>query len=139
MAKAVETYRGVAYPWHCDSMGHMNTQFYAALYDGATYHLLSMLGPYGELKQQGLGWADVRQLIEYKHEVPAGSLLVVRTTLKRLGNKSVEFLHELRNVETDLLHSTSEQVTVLFDLEKRAAAPLNETIRARGAALVAGG
>ncbi len=135
MAKAIETYRGVAYPWHCDSMGHMNTQFYAALYDGATYHLLSMLGPYAELKKRGLGWADVRQLIEYKHEVPAGSLLVVRTTLQKLGTKSVGFLHELRNAETDQLHSTSEQITVLFDLQKRAAAPLDDAIRARGAGL----
>jgi acyl-CoA thioester hydrolase len=113
----------------------MNTQFYATLYDGASFHFLSMLAPYGELKKSGLGWADVRQLIEYKHEVPSGSLLVVRTTLKRLGNKSVEYRHELRNVETDQLHSTSEQVTVLFDLTKRAAAPLDEAIRQRGAAL----
>ena len=135
MAQPVETYRGVAYPWNCDSMGHMNTQFYAALYDGASFHFLSMLAPYSELKKSGLGWADVRQLIEYKHEVSSGSLLVVRTTLKRLGNKSVEYLHELRNAETDVLHSTSEQVTVLFDLNKRAAAPLNEAIRQRGAAL----
>ncbi len=139
MAQPVETYRGVAYPWNCDSMGHMNTQFYAALYDGATFHFLSMLAPYTELKTCGLGWADVRQLIEYKHEVPGGSLLVVRTTLKRLGNKSVEYLHELRNAETDLLHSTSEQVTVLFDLTKRAAAPLDDAIRQRGAALGLGG
>jgi acyl-CoA thioester hydrolase len=135
MGQPIETYRGVAYPWNCDSMGHMNTQFYAALYDGASFHFLSMLAPYGELKKSGLGWADVRQLIEYKHEVPSGSLLVVRTTLKRLGNKSVEYLHELRNAETDQLHSTSEQVTVLFDLNKRAAAPLDEAIRQRGAAL----
>jgi len=135
MAQPVETYRGVAYPWNCDSMGHMNTQFYAALYDGASFHFLSMLAPYGELKRSGLGWADVRQLIEYKHEVPSGSLLIVRTTLKRLGNKSVEYQHELRNTETDLLHSTSEQVTVLFDLTERAAAPLNEAIRRRAAAL----
>ncbi len=135
MARAVETYRGVAYPWHCDSMGHMNTQFYSALYDGAGFHFLSMLAPYNELQKAGMGWADVRQLIEYKHEVPAGALLLVRTTLKRLGNKSIEYLHELRNVETDLLHSTSEQVTVLFDLKKRAAAPLDDAIRARGAAL----
>ncbi len=135
MAQPVETYRGVAYPWNCDSMGHMNTQFYAALYDGASFHFLSMLAPYGELKRSGLGWADVRQLIEYKHEVPSGSLLIVRTTLKRLGNKSVEYRHELRNTETDLLHSTSEQVTVLFDLTERAAAPLNEAIRRRAAAL----
>ena len=35
MAGPLETYRGVAYPWLCDSMGHMNTQFYAAMYDSA--------------------------------------------------------------------------------------------------------
>jgi acyl-CoA thioester hydrolase len=135
MTAAVETYRGVAYPWNCDSMGHMNTQFYAALYDGASFHFLSMLAPYAELQKSGLGWADVRQMIEYKHEVRSGSLLIVRSTLKRLGNKSVEYLHELRNVETDELHSTSEQVTVLFDLNKRAAAPLDDTIRRRGKTL----
>jgi acyl-CoA thioester hydrolase len=131
----VETYRGVAYPWHCDSMGHMNTQFYAALYDGASFHFLSMLAPYNELKEGGLGWADVRQTIEYKHEVRAGSLLVVRTALRRLGNKSVEYRHEIHNAETGDLHSTSEQITVLFDLNARAAAPLTEEIRHRGAAL----
>ena len=37
MTTLIETYRGVAYPWHCNSMGHMNTQFYAALYDGASF------------------------------------------------------------------------------------------------------
>jgi hypothetical protein len=41
--KLVETYRGVAYPWQCDAMGHMNTQFYSALYDGAGFHFLAML------------------------------------------------------------------------------------------------
>jgi len=134
-AKEVETYRGVAYPWNCDSMGHMNTQFYAALYDGASFHFLSMLAPYNELKESGLGWADVRQVIEYKHEVRAGSLLVVRTSLTRLGNKSVEYRHEIHNAETNALHSTSDQTTVLFDLNKRAAAPLTEEIRRRGGAL----
>lgn len=135
MVVAVETFRGVAYPWSCDSMGHMNTQFYAALYDGASFHFLSRLAPYSELQKSGLGWADVRQVIEYKHEIRSGSLLVVRTTLQRLGTKSVQYLHELRNAETDALHSTSEQVTVLFDLEKRVAAPLDDAIRRRGTEL----
>jgi len=135
VANAVETYRSVAYPWNCDTMGHMNTQFYAAIYDGASFHFLSLLAPYNELKKIGMGWADVRQTIEYKHEVPSGSLLVVRSTLKRLGNKSVEYLHELMNVETGDLHSTSEQITVLFDLNKRLSAPLDEAIRRRGKAL----
>jgi acyl-CoA thioester hydrolase len=135
MAGAVETYRGVAYPWFCDSMGHMNTQFYAMMYDTATFHVLSRLASYGELEAQGRGWADVRQLIEYRHEVRAGTLVLIRTTLKRLGNKSVEFLHEMRNLESDALHSTSENVVVLFDLKVRAAAPLDEAIRRRAADL----
>lgn len=135
---AFETYRGVAYPWLCDSMGHMNTQFYAAMYDSASFHFLSRLAPFAELQQIGRGWADVRQTIEYKHEVRAGSLLVIRSRLQRLGNKSVQFLHEMRNAESDALHSTSENTTVLFDLVKRAAVPLDAAIRRRGEALGVG-
>ena len=135
MAGPLETYRGVAYPWLCDSMGHMNTQFYAAMYDSASFHFLSALTTYTELGERGLGWADVRQLIEYKQEVRAGALLVIRSTLKRLGNTSVTFVHAMHNAETNVLHSTSENVTVLFDLNRRAAAPIDEAIRRRGAAL----
>jgi acyl-CoA thioester hydrolase len=135
MTKLIETYRGVAYPWHCDSMGHMNTQFYSALYDGASFHFLSRLAPYSELEPLGLGWADVKQVIEYKHEIRSGSLLIVHTSITRTGNKSVEYRHHLSNVETDELHSTSDQVTVLFDLKERRAALLSELIRQRTAEL----
>ena len=136
MTKLIETYRGVAYPWHCDSMGHMNTQFYSALYDGASFHFLSRLAPYSELEPLGLGWADVKQVIEYKHEIPSGSLLIVHTSMTRTGNKSVEYRHHLSNVETNELHSTSDQVTVLFDLKERRAALLSELIRQRTVELV---
>jgi acyl-CoA thioester hydrolase len=136
MTKLIETYRGVAYPWHCDSMGHMNTQFYSALYDGASFHFLSRLAPYSELEPLGLGWADVKQVIEYKHEIRSGSLLIVHTSMTRTGNKSVEYRHHLSNVETNELHSTSDQVTVLFDLKERRAALLSELIRQRTVELV---
>ena len=142
MYKLVETYRGVAYPWQCDAMGHMNTQFYSALYDGAGFHFLAMLGPNAELAPAdalGHACAWARQLIEYKHEVTAGALLLVRTMLTRLGTKSVEYRHEIRNAETDRLHSSSEQVTVLFDLKRRQAAPLDEAIRRRAAAMAIAG
>jgi acyl-CoA thioester hydrolase len=135
MADGIETWRGVAHPWNCDTMGHMNTRFYAAIYDDASFQFLARLAPSGALRQSGLGWADVRQLIEYKHEVASGALLLVRTALKRLGRTSVEYRHELRDAESDRLHSSSDQVTVLFDLAARAAAPLDEAMRQRGAAL----
>jgi acyl-CoA thioester hydrolase len=128
--QTIETFRGVAYPWFCDSMGHMNTQFYASMYDSASFHFLSRLHPYGELERRQRGWADVRQVIEYKHEVRAGTLLLMRSRLMRLGGKSVTYLHELRNAETDELHGTSEQVTVMFDLAARKAIALDERVHA---------
>lgn len=129
MHAPVETYRGVVYPWQCDAMGHMNTQFYAALYDGATLHFLARLCKQAELKKLNHGWADVQQLIRYERELLAGALPVVRTSLVRLGNKSIEYRHQLCDAETGGVHSTSDQVTVLFDLERRASAPLSDAIR----------
>ena len=32
MPVEIETYRNAIYPWQCDSMGHMNTQFYTAIF-----------------------------------------------------------------------------------------------------------
>jgi acyl-CoA thioester hydrolase len=136
--ETIETFRGVVYPWHCDAVGHMNTQFYAGLYDGATLHFLASLCPSPMLRAAALGWADVRQLIEYKREAIAGDLLVVRTTLMRLGTKSIEYHHALVNAETRVLHATSAQVTVLFDLTRRRAVQLTDTIRVRAMSLKSG-
>jgi acyl-CoA thioester hydrolase len=127
----IDTYRGVVYPWQCDCMGHMNTQFYCGIFDAASFHMLSRLGPYTELAPLGQGWADVKQTIEYRHETRAGALVHVRSVLVRVGNKSVEFRHRMLDSETEALHATSENVTVLFDLEARKAVALSDPIRSR--------
>ena len=131
MKVPVETYRGVAYPWQCDSMGHLNTQFYVAMYDTATVHFLEMLAsvPQARRRKQ-LGWADIRQVIEYRHELLAGDLVVVTTALTRIANKSVHFTHWMRNAVSDELHSTMESITARFDLEKRRAVPLSAALKA---------
>jgi hypothetical protein len=41
----------------------------------------------------------------------------------------------MRNVETDVVHSTSEQVTVLFDLQARKAIEIDDAIRERARGL----
>jgi acyl-CoA thioester hydrolase len=127
---SIVTHLGVVYPWLCDSMGHMNTQHYAAMYDAATFHFLNALAPQQALADLGRGWADIKQTIEYKHEARSGGLVTIHTCPLRVGGKSVSFLHEMRNSETDAVHSTCENVTVLFDLKARKAIPLDEAIRA---------
>jgi acyl-CoA thioester hydrolase len=126
---AIETFRGVAYPWLCDSMGHMNTQHYCAMFDTATFHFLAGLTGFRKLKSAGLGWADRKQTITYESELLAGELVIVRTNALRIGRTSVSYMHRMRNVETDALHATCENVTVLFDLTKREAVPLTLEIR----------
>lgn len=129
MALSLETFRGVAYPWFCDSMGHMNTQHYCAMFDTATFHYLASLGGFGKLKSSGLGWADRKQTITYEHELLAGELVIVRTSPVRIGRTSISYMHVMQNAETDALHASCENVTVLFDLNKREAVPLTEEMR----------
>jgi acyl-CoA thioester hydrolase len=129
--KTVETFRGVAYPWLCDSMGHMNTQHYCALFDGATFHYLARMGGPRHLKQSNRGWVDAKQTIEYHREILAGDLLLIFTSMTRVGRSSLSFRHELTDLESGELRATSEHVVVHFDLEKRVSLTLTETMIAK--------
>src|SRR5689334_18695108 len=138
MARQIETFRGVVYPWFCDFMGHMNTQFYCTLFDGATLHFLAHLAKRSELEARGCGWVDLRQLIEYKHEVRSGELLLIRTRLTKIGNSSLGFLHEMRDTEQEILRATSEHVVALFSLTQRKSTPLTGDARTRANNLLNG-
>ena len=122
--RAVETFRAVAYPWLCDSMGHMNTQHYCAVFDGATFHYLSRFAGPRALKAIGRGWVDAKQTLEYRHEILAGDLLIVRTAIIRVGRSSLHFHHAMHDVEDGGLRATSEHVVVHFDLVNRVSAAL---------------
>lgn len=130
-SKIVETFRGVAYPWLCDSMGHMNTQHYCALFDGATFHFLARMGGPRQLKEIGRGWVDAKQTMEYRREILSGDLLVITTAMTRVGRSSLGFRHELTDLEDGALRATSDHVVVHFDLRKRVSLPLSEAMAAR--------
>ncbi|HWA51274.1 MAG TPA: thioesterase family protein [Dongiaceae bacterium] len=138
MARQIETFRGVVYPWFCDFMGHMNTQFYCQLFDGATLHFLAEIAKRSDLLAIECGWVDLRQLIEYKHEVRSGELLLIRSQLTKVGNSSLGFLHEMRDTETETLRATSEHVVALFSLTQRKSTPLTGAARERANALLNG-
>ena len=116
----IETYRGVVYPWHCDHQGHLNTMHYVGMFDMAFWHHLSALGfTRTYMQEQGTGFVDVKDTLEYKVEQPVGSLLVIESGLLRTGNTSITALHRMRNTETGDIAATSEKVSVYFDLNER--------------------
>ena len=62
---AIETYRGVVYPWQLDHMDHMNVQFYTARFDEATWHLFAALGmntEYFKSNRRGMAALEQRTL-----------------------------------------------------------------------------
>ena len=95
------TYRGTVYPWQCDHVGHMNIMWYVGKFDEANWNLFARLGlTPSYLRESGRGMAAVQQTITYKRELLAGDIVEVRSRLLEIRDKSIRFLHEMRNGET---------------------------------------
>jgi len=128
--KTVETHRAVVHPWLCDGMGHLTTRHYVAMFDDAAWHLLLIFGATpSQNTATKRGWADVRHEIDYHHEVAMGEMVVVLSSLVRVGEKSVSYKHELRNAETQTLCATMTATTVRFDLVARKSVPIEPELK----------
>ena len=123
--------KSVAHPWFCDVLGHMTTRFYLSMFDDASYHYLyELFGWCGAQDNNGeLGWADVRQVIEYRAEVSAGDLLEISAALQKIGGKSLTIGYEMINLRNGEIASTLEVVCVLFDLKARKAVSIPDALR----------
>ncbi|MSP82401.1 MAG: thioesterase [Alphaproteobacteria bacterium] len=140
MTGAIETYRGMVYPWQCDHQGHMTTQHYVGMFDQAGWHLLNALDLNPEvLAADGRGFVDVKHTIEYLAEQRVGSLVFVESGLRRVGASSITVMNWLRNARDGVLSATCELVTVHFDLDARVKLPIPEDVRARLAARIVEG
>ncbi len=132
--QALTTYVGVAHPWMCDTMGHMNVRHYAAMFDDASFQLLGHIA--GVETESGRGWADVRSEVEYKHETKAGALITIRSRVIKLGRSSVTFEQIMSGTLDGIVHAINRTTTVRFDLGARAAIALEPDARARAEALL---
>ena len=122
----VETGRGVAHAWLCDVMGHMSSRHIAALFDDAGYHMMAALGQ--AAKDERTGWADVRIVDEFKREIEAGALILIRSRVARTGRTSLVIEHLASGVLDGDVRATREATIVCFDLNTRKAQPLPDTL-----------
>ena len=127
----IETCRTVVYPWLCDFNGHLATQNYMAVFDDATAQLFGHLGCLPkDIPRTNLGFADVKHEISYKKELLAGDLLLTKSSVVRLGKKSVTYRHRLIRLGDDA-EQCAEMigVAVHFDLNRRVALELSDAFR----------
>ncbi len=129
MEKLVETYRGVVYPWHCDHMGHMNVMWYVGKFDEATWELFRRIGANPSfLRDNHRGMAAVDQRIAYQRELRAGDLLAIRSGVLEVREKTIRFVHEMRNSETQEVSAITSLVAVHLDADARKSTALPQAI-----------
>ena len=125
------TYRGAVYPWQCDHVGHMNIMWYVGKFDEANWNMFARLGlTPSYLRQSGRGMAGVQQNISYKRELFAGDIVEIRSRLLELREKSIRFLHEMRNAETGEIVATCELTAVHLDRQAHKSMPFEDAVRA---------
>jgi acyl-CoA thioester hydrolase len=73
--------------------------------------------------------AAVQQTVTYKHELLAGDIVEVRSRLLEIHDKSIRFMHEMRNAETGEIAAVCEFVGVHMDRQAWKSAPFAPAIR----------
>ncbi len=131
------TYQGVVYPAQCDAMGHMNVQYYIAAFDQSLWHLMAAAGYSADwIKDRKEGWADRRYEIDFRQELPVGSLFEIQSSVVKVGRTSLITRHRLTNKADGALCAELLAVSVYFDLAARQSLPLPTAIVAAAGNLV---
>jgi len=127
---AEATYRGTVYPWQCDHVGHMNIMWYVGKFDEANWNFFARLGLTPTyLRESGRGMAAVQQNISYKRELLAGDIVEITSSLLEIGDKSIRFVHEMRNAETGEIAASCETSCVHMDRTLRKSTAFTPAIR----------
>ncbi|MBL4731350.1 MAG: thioesterase family protein [Rhizobiaceae bacterium] len=134
----IETYRGVVRPAELDHMAHMNVQFYIGKFDEATWHLFSAAGLTNAYFQaENRGMAAVLQTTNYKAEAMAGDLLVCRSEILEVKDKTIRFIHHMTNPESGKLLATTELIAAHLDRNIRKSCLFPDHIKAKCLELLA--
>ena len=134
----IETYRGTVGTADCDDLGHMNVQHYFAAVSNGMFSMMSRLGlTPEEIRRRQISFAVVHAETDFHRELRSGEMLLLESTVLRLGDTSATFQHRLRNLSTNSVAMTTDFKCVLLDLRKREAIPIPEDIRAAAAELAA--
>lgn len=121
------TFVGMAHPWMCDTMGHVNVRHYMGFFDDASFQFLALIAP--SEADGRFGWADARCEIDYRREIEPGTPLAIHTHATRIGGRSITYAHRLVGSVDRILRAEAKTVTARFDLVERKAVELDEEIR----------
>lgn len=116
----------IIHPWDCDAQGHLNTRHYVGIFDDANQVLLARIA--GQDALPALGWADVRNEVDFLAEITAGTVVDVFAAIHRIGTKSLTITSELRRAPSGDACARMLAIITRFDLTARRAVPLSQPL-----------
>lgn len=136
MPGLIDTYRGYVSLPECDEMGHMNIQFYLAKTSDASFHMRTALGLGGAGRQPPrTGYVALEHHIRFHRELRASDLVVIRSGVVEIGDKTMRVYQEMRNAADETLAATFVIDIGHLDLEARKLVPWPEESRTRAEGL----
>jgi acyl-CoA thioester hydrolase len=132
------TYAGAVYPWQCDHMGHVNVRAYVGAFDQATWAFFLSIGLSPTVLRNGaVGVAALEQRLIYKRELMPGDVIEISTRLVELREKTVRFVHTMKNRESGETVAECEFVGACLDKAGRKARAFPAEIAERARAVQA--
>ncbi len=116
----------------CDRFGHLNVRFYGHIFDDASWALWSMcqISP-DTFDEAGVHTVLARTETDFIKEIHPGRVVMVRSWFEQVGNKSVTYLQELVDQDTNTIHARQRAVEVFFDPKTRSSEVIPGSIRQR--------
>jgi acyl-CoA thioester hydrolase len=115
-----ETARGTVHSWQCDHMGHANLRAYGEFFEQALWHVFHRIGITPSLlRGDAIRMAGVQQSIHYKKELWPGDLVLVKSQLVEMRERSLKMRHEMQHVESGDVCATCELTAVCIDARTR--------------------
>ena len=113
-----------------DSLGHTNNTIYLQYFDlGRLHYFIDVLQERMEWKDQGLIVVNIN--IDFLSQVEMFDEIEVRTKVLKLGNKSLEMLHQVYNKTANAVAAQGKSVMVGYSNEQKVSIPIPSRWRER--------
>lgn len=108
--------------YHADFYGHVNNARYLEFFEEDRWAVLESKIDLRKWAAQGKVFLVVNINVNYRLAVPVGDILVVRTRLEKVGNRSVVLRQEILQKETEKVAADALVTFVITDKSGKAVA-----------------
>lgn len=124
------TFQGqVQMPW-CDAQGFLTTRHFMGLVSDAIPNLLAQTRGEDRSSTPTVGGAALEYRFVYRKAPKAGDLMVLRSGLKSIADKTYTWCHWMFDLATGEALATAEAVAIALDLKTRKAIAIPDDMRA---------